>query len=125
MSKEAETPAPGTGVGQKAEPTSQFVAGVSSRFGGDAVVLSAALPFSCHPPDTGDGIAVVAAAALGELATAPMPSDTVAVIRTAPSRRRYRDASRLHLAFTRLLRRAVATRIEGMALPPYCRSRCQ
>src|SRR5689334_12453151 len=55
VSNAAVMPAPGTGVGQKAEPATQFVAGVTSRFGGDAVVTSWAAPFSCHPPATGDG----------------------------------------------------------------------
>ena len=55
-SNAAVTPTPGTGVGQKAEPASQFVAGVTCRLAGDAVVTSWAAPLSCHPPDTGDGI---------------------------------------------------------------------
>src|SRR5579863_3512147 len=40
MSKDAEMPALATGLGQKAEPTIQLVAGVSCRLGGDALVLS-------------------------------------------------------------------------------------
>ena len=36
-SNEAVIPTPGTGVGQNAEPATQFVAGVTCRFGGDAV----------------------------------------------------------------------------------------
>ena len=39
-SKAAEMPAPGTGVGQKAEPACQLVAGVSWRLAGEAVVTS-------------------------------------------------------------------------------------
>src|ERR1700675_1972430 len=45
-SKAAETPCPGTGVGQNAEPTSQLVVGVNCRLAGDAVVLSSAAPLS-------------------------------------------------------------------------------
>src|SRR5215469_4092346 len=56
MSKDAEMPTPVTALGQKAEPTSQLVAGVSCRLGGDVVVLTTALPFSCQPPATGEGI---------------------------------------------------------------------
>ena len=55
-SNAAVMPAPGAGVGQKAEPATQLVAGVTARLGGDAVVPSAAEPLSCHPPATGDGI---------------------------------------------------------------------
>src|SRR5690242_17421184 len=54
-SNAAETPAPGTGVGQNAEPTSQLAAGVSCRLAGDGLVTTCAEPFSCHPPETGDG----------------------------------------------------------------------
>ncbi len=54
-SNAAVTPAPGTGVGQNADPATQFVFGVTARFGGDAVGASCAAPLSCHPPSTGDG----------------------------------------------------------------------
>src|SRR5579859_2924743 len=91
MSKDAVTPTPGTAVGQKAEPAFQLVAGVSCRLGGDAEGLSSAVPFSCHPPDVGGGIATGAAAAVCELAKPvtkpPMTSDMVVVIATALSRR--------------------------------------
>src|SRR5579872_6711066 len=55
MSKAAVTPTPGTAVGQKADPTFQLTAGVNCRLGGVAVALTTAVPFSCQPPDTGDG----------------------------------------------------------------------
>src|SRR5215469_4758072 len=55
-SNDAVMPAPATGVGYNAEPASQFVAGVSARFGGDAAAFKTAVPFSCQPPETGDGI---------------------------------------------------------------------
>src|SRR5579871_6781717 len=56
MSKAAEMPPLAKGVGQKAEPACQVVAGVSCRFAGDAERLSTEEPFSCHPPATGEGI---------------------------------------------------------------------
>ena len=49
-------PAPGTAVGEKAEPTCQLVAGVNCKLGGEAVLLSWAVPLSCHVPDVGEGI---------------------------------------------------------------------
>jgi hypothetical protein len=59
----AEIPTPGTGVGQKAEPTCQLVAGVSCRLTGEALATSCAVPLSCQPPDTGEGTEVGEAAA--------------------------------------------------------------
>jgi hypothetical protein len=57
-SNAADTPAPGTAVGQNADPACQFVAAVNCRFGGDAPGFSTADPFNCHPPATGDGTAL-------------------------------------------------------------------
>jgi hypothetical protein len=57
------------------------VAVVSCRFGGDAEGLSTDEPFSCHPPDTGEGIATGAAVAVGapaKLVTKPAISDMTA-----------------------------------------------
>src|ERR1700750_2712539 len=55
-SNAAVTPAPGTGVGQNAEPASQLVAGVNCRLAGDGLLTTWAEPLSCQPPDTGEGI---------------------------------------------------------------------
>jgi hypothetical protein len=57
-SNAADTPAPGTAVGQNADPACQFVAAVNGWFGGDAPGVSTADPFNCHPPATGDGTAL-------------------------------------------------------------------
>src|SRR5579864_8024733 len=83
MSKATDRPTPGTAVGQNAEPACQLTAGVSSRLGGDAVALTAEAPFSCHPPDTGEGIVPDAAVALRAppLAT-PNATSTARVPRT-------------------------------------------
>jgi hypothetical protein len=59
--------------------------------------MTRAVPFSCHPPDTGDGIATGAAAAGSEIdkPTTAAASEMVAAIATALRRRAYlRDASR-------------------------------
>src|SRR6266480_2824021 len=55
-SNAAVTPTPGTAIGQKAEPATQLVAGVNCRLAGDAELTTWAVPLSCHPPETGDGI---------------------------------------------------------------------
>ena len=58
--EDAVIPAPGTGKGQNAEPATQFVAEVNCRFGGDAPFTNCDEPFNCHPPDTGEGIVLIA-----------------------------------------------------------------
>jgi hypothetical protein len=55
-SKATLIPVPGTGVGEKAEPACQFVAAVSCKLAGDALVLSTDVPLSCQLPDTGEGM---------------------------------------------------------------------
>jgi hypothetical protein len=52
----AVMPAPGTGAGQNAEPTCQLSAGVTCRLAGEALAMTCAVPLSCQPPATGDGI---------------------------------------------------------------------
>jgi hypothetical protein len=96
-SNAALTPEPGTGVGQNAEPVTQFVAGVNCKFGGVAALTSCAEPFNCHPPSTGDGIvlgggpamyvnwsavfvALVATLVVTVTSTVPAPDGAVAVM---------------------------------------------
>src|SRR6266568_2553244 len=55
-SKAAVMPAPGTGVGQNADPANQLVAGVNCRLGGVALLFSTDEPFNCQPPDVGEGM---------------------------------------------------------------------
>ena len=71
------------------------VAGVSCRLGGVAVELITDVPFSCHPPATGDGMETGAATAVvvpARPVTRPTATVMVAVITRALSRRDRDDA---------------------------------